>query len=135
MGLWTNLEIYQVEDLEINDLPALNDKLMNQGSGTLDELYSDDCVDQDDWEGPFRQGTSGELEIYYRSDGGCEGYGQETAIWSCYGDQVFQAIADAMIAGKLVFYINCEEPSYNEYFVLTPGNVKQVSEASMKPSF
>lgn len=137
MGLWTNLEIYQVEDLEIEDLTGLNDTLMNQGYGSLGELYGDECAEADDWEGPFKQGSNGELQIYGREGDHCgaEGYGQETAIWGCYSHEVFQAIADAMVSGKLVFRINCEEPSYNKFYVLTPGNVQVISEASIKPTF
>jgi hypothetical protein len=133
MGLWTRLEIYQVDDLQIKDLPDLNTKLMDKTE--IGELYHDECQHQSDWQGPLKQGANGELQIYYRSDGGCEGYDQETEIWGCYGSKLFQAIADAMVGGKLVFRINCEEPSYNSYYILTPGNVKEVSEVSMKPTF
>lgn len=135
MGLWTNLEIYQVEDLQIRDLADLNTKLMDKTE--IGELYRDECQYQADWQGPLKQGSNGELQIYAREgDGsGGTGYSQETSIWGCYGNKLFQAIADAMVGGKLVFHINCEEPSYNSYYILTPGNVKEVSEASMKPSF
>lgn len=133
MGLWTIMEIYQVDDLAIKDLPALNTKLMD--STELGELYADECQHEADWNGPLQLGPNGELEIYNRSDGGCEGYGQETNIWGCHGDQMLKAISDAMVSGKLVFHITCENSSYNTYYVMEPGSYKEISEASMKPSF
>lgn len=137
MGLWTHLEIYQVEDVEISDLQAMNDALMNQGYGTLEDLYRDECAQQAHWQGPFRIGPAGQLEIFSREGdhGGSNDYDQMTSVWSCYDDNVFKCIASYLTAGKLVFHIDCEEPSYNEYYILTPGNVKKVSEASMKPTF
>jgi len=133
MGLWTLLEIYQVDDLAIKDLDQLNTKLMD--STEIGELYADECQHEADWNGPLQLGPNGELQIYNRSDGGCEGYDQNTNIWGCYGKGLFQAISDAMVSGKLVFRINCENDEYNAYYILEPGTFKEVSESSMKPTF
>jgi len=135
MGLWTNLEIYQVDDLAIKDLDQLNTKLMDETE--IGELYHDECQYQPDWKGPLQVGPNGELTIYAREGDGCgnEGYSQMTSIWGCYGDKMFQAISDAMVSGKLVFHKDCEEPSYNAYYILEPGTFKEVSESSMKPTF
>lgn len=136
MGLWTNLHIYQVDNVAFDDLSALNDELMNQGHGTFAELYQDDDMFKNDpnWQGVFRFNQD-MLEIANRSEDDFEGYDLMTSIWGCYRDEMWKAISDHMTSGKLVFHIDCEERSYNLFIIMEPGTFKVVKEKDMRPKF
>lgn len=124
MGLRIVLEIHQVDDLEIDDLDALNTDLMSGGYGGFGELYSNMGTQyaKEPFAGPFRQGANGILEIANNGEGEFEGYDQYSEVWGCWDANVAQTIAGHMISGKLVFHQEIEG-NPNVYWILTPGNV------------
>lgn len=127
MGLYITATIHQVENVEIDDIDALNDELMNKSA--LGELYRDFQGDPG-FTGPFRIGGNGELEIANNGEGSFEGYDQYTVSYSCFGQGEAQIIANHLTDGKLVIYEEIEGND-NIYWIMTPGKVDTKSTGAM----
>lgn len=127
MGLYITATIHQVENVEIDDIDALNDELMNKSA--LGELYRDFRGDPR-FTGPFRIGSNGELEIANNGEGYFEGYDQYTVCYSCFGDNEAKIIAKHLTDGKLVIYEEIEGND-NVYWIMTPGKVDTKSTGAM----
>ena len=129
MGLQIILEIHQVDDGTQFDIGKANEQLMADPYGGFGELYEEFVDDEDDFEGPFKV-VNGDLKIAQRWDSDFGGYEKSTMVWGCYGDQVFDIIANNIITGKIVFHIDIEG-NPNEYRVCTPGKVEKKMASSV----
>lgn len=130
MGLQIILNIHQVEDLVFDDIAVLNDELMNQGYGTFDELYSDECARDPNWKGVFIQNGPNDLKIACRWDSDFAGYEDNTMVWGCYGPKIWDKISQHIVEGKLVFHIDIEG-NPDEYVIMTPGQYEVKSAAKL----
>lgn len=128
MGLQIVLSLHHFEGVVFDDLTALNDDLLNNTS--FGELYSDDCVPHPAWNGVFIQNGPDDLKIVCRWDSDFLGYEDDTMVWGCYGDAVWQVIVDHMVEGKLVLHIDIEG-NPNEYVIMTPDRYEVKSEAKL----
>ncbi len=133
MGVWTTLEIYQADNIKFDDLSKLNTDLESLGLGTFAELYGEYGIGDVNWQGVFR--FRNKLEIANRCNDGFDGYGDMTQIWGCTSPKNWQTIADHMTDGKLVFFQDCEEPSYAEYIVIEPSKYERLSAKKFRPKF
>lgn len=131
MGLQIILYIHQVDDLEFDDLAALNTELLDNTKpyGLFGELY-DEIISEPGFVGPFKF-DDGTFRIAQNWDGGFDGYSDSTMVWGCYGEALFKQIASHITAGKLVLFIEIEGND-NEYYILTPGNVEYKSAADLR---
>lgn len=128
MGLMVYLHIHQVDGDTQFDIGKANGELMADFHGGFGELYSE-FEDEDDWEGPFKT-EKGTLKIANNGDGYFEGYDTYTMVWGCYGNNVFQIIANNIITGKIVFHVDIEG-NPDEYYICTPGKFEQKSAAHL----
>lgn len=137
MGLQIILSIHQQDDIAFDDLDALNTDLMSAQFGGFGELYGD-FTSEPDWEGPFKF-VDGVLRIAENWDGEFSGYGRtdygelmnQTMVWGCYGNDVFETISEHLTAGKLVLFIEIEGND-NEYYVITPNSVEKKKASSIQ---
>jgi hypothetical protein len=121
VGLYITLNIHQVDGDTQFDIGKANPELMADFHGGFGELY-DEFTSDPDFEGPFKV-VNGELKIACNGEGEFEGYENYTVVWGCYGDDVFQIIANNIITGKIVFHIDIEG-NPDEYRICTPGKVE-----------
>lgn len=128
MGLQIILSIHQVDPDTDFDVTGANVALMADFHGGFGELY-DEFTSNPDWVGPFEWDGS-KLTIAENWDSEFDGYGNQTMVWGCYQDKVFEIIAAHIKAGKIVFLIDIEGND-NQYRVCTPNVVKKVNAASI----
>lgn len=126
MGTQVILSIHQIDKGTDIDTDAANTALMASPYGGFGELY-EEFVNDPKWEGPlklipgnWRHPTR--LKIAENWDNDFGGYSDQTMVWGCYGDDVFQTIADNMKSGKVVFFVDTEG-STGEYYICTPNTV------------
>ena len=130
MGLYITLNIHQVDGDTQFDVGKANADIMAEPHGGLGELFAEAQYDSA-WEGPFKV-DNGDLLIAQRFEGADweETYGKQTQCWGCYAGPSFQNIANNIITGKIVFFVEIEG-NPNEYYVCTPGKVEKHSQAAL----
>ena len=127
MGLRVDLSIHQFDDGTVFDVDKVNAELMANTS--FGELYYD-FTNLPTFVGPFKMNGS-VLKIANNWDSDFGGYANTTMVWGCYGDDVFQTIANNISAGKIVFFVEIEG-NPNEFYVCEPGVFKKIDETTIK---
>jgi hypothetical protein len=128
VGLQIILNIHQQDDLDFYDMPALNAVLMAHTS--FGELY-EEFTKLPGFIGPFERNELGQLRIAENWDGDFNGYGNNTMVWGCYGEDIWKQIASNLQQGKLVFHIDIEGND-DEYVIITPGHVEIKKESTIR---
>jgi len=136
MGLTVTIAFHQIEDVVFDDVKALNDDLLQNTS--FGELYGDINPGQvayqnnDIYDGPFQYNGPAEIKIANVEDSSTFGdYNTYTEVWSCFGEDEAQVIANHITQGKLVFLMDVEGHD-NEFWILTPGKVAHKYESEVK---
>lgn len=127
MSLRIVLELHQVDDIVINDVNRLNQALMQTAIGdiTKDQSFEYD----DDYTGFFKIDNN-TLLLADHCDGYWEGYENYSHVYS-FGNLEAQTIADHLDQGKIVFHKDIEG-NPDEYWIITPGNVRMISASELR---
>lgn len=113
MASYNYLYIHQCEDIEFDDLIALHQDL------NVGELMEGDAGINP---GTFIDHEKGHVVLYDRDEGS---YASSTLVWSCWGQNQYDAIAKHLISGKLVLRY-APEFGPDVYYVITPNDVEKV---------
>lgn len=139
MSSYNYANIHQDEDVIYDDLVQLNAELFNSGAGELLEdieaiqvsknakNWRDNYIPYDGRQIDFLIQENGKTKIASVDDGHsfCGHVTENSLVWGCFYKDEMKIIAKHMTAGKLVIRMEIEGWP-DEFYVLTPGSVKEV---------